>query len=171
MLRALAMISVFLGCAYWGIRASSLLRLRRDTLSAMKSSINQLSLRMDYTAQPLALLANQTKTPETEVFWTLFAQRLEAGDDVPTAWSKAMEHSRENDAGFATLKENELRVFEEYAQGLGSSNSTLQIKNAAWLQQRLDSIMNEAHEAYSRKGRLFRSLGILTGVAAALLLW
>lgn len=171
MLRALAMISVFLGCTYWGIRASSLLRLRRDTLSAFKSSVNHLCSRMSYSAQPLALLAEQAKTKETEVFWSLFSKRLAIEDDVSTAWKSAMEYARENDAGFASLKIQELRIFEDYAKGLGSSDSTMQTKNGAWLQQRLDSVMSEANDAYNRKGRMFRSIGILTGVAAALLLW
>lgn len=171
MLRAFAMLIVFFGCSYLGVRASSALRLRRDMLRSMQSGIGRLSMWMDYTAQPLAVLARRTKTADTEVFWEMFAKQLKENADVVTAWQQAMAHARAREPGFAALKESDLCVLEEYAQGLGGSDRKTQAKNTALLQQRLETIVQEAQDAYGSKGRMYRSVGILSGLAAAILLW
>ncbi len=171
MLRAFAMLIVFFGCAFLGSRASSGLRLRRDTLRAMIGCINRLSIWMEYAQEPLSTLARRAKSEETAIFWDTFSKKLKNAGDVELAWQQAMEYAREQDAGFAALENAELNALYEYAQGLGKSDGKSQAKNAALLQQWLEELCTQAQAAYGSKGRMYRSVGILTGLAAAILLW
>ena len=91
--------------------------------------------------------------------------------DVPLAWQQAMELARSEDAGFASLEKGELDALYEYALELGRSDGKNQAKNAALLQKRLEELCEQAQAAYGSKGRMYRSVGILTGLAAAILLW
>lgn len=171
MLHAIAMLSVFAGCAFIGIRASSALRLRKDTLRAMMDALHRLSMWMEYTAQPLRTLARKAKTEETAAFFDAFAKYLKIDEDVPAAWKRAMEDARAKDVGFASLQEEELSILEEYALTLGGSDRETQAKNAALAQQRLGAVLKEAESTYISKGRMYRSVGILSGIAIAILLW
>ena len=171
MLHAIAMLSVFAGCALIGVRASSALRLRKDTLRAMADALHRLSMWMEYTAQPLRALARKAKTEETAAFFDAFAEYLKTDEDVPSAWKRAMEDARAENEGFASLHEDELAILEEYAQTLGGSDRDTQAKNAALAQQRLGAVLKEAEGLYLSKGRMYRSVGILSGIAVAILLW
>ncbi len=165
------MLIVFFGCAYLGARASSGMRLRRDTLRAMIGCISRLSIWMEYAQEPLATLSRRAKTEETAIFWDAFAKELKSMADVPLAWQQAMELARSEDAGFASLEKGELDALYEYAQELGRSDGKNQAKNSAFLQKRLEELCEQAQAAYGSKGRMYRSVGILTGLAAAILLW
>lgn len=171
MLRTFAMLIVFFGCAFLGSRASSGLRLRRDTLRAMIGCINRLSIWMEYAQEPLYKLARRAKSDETAIFWEAFSKKLKSAGDVELAWQQAMDHARGQDTGFAALEEEELNALYEYAQGLGKSDGKSQAKNTSLLQQRLEELCTQAQNVYGSKGRMYRSLGILTGLAAAILLW
>lgn len=171
MLRILAMLTVFLGCAFAGARASGTLKLRRDTLRALFDGLTRLSLWMEFTSEPLAALAERAATEDTEPFFGRFAQSLCTESDVPSAWALAMEGARKEHAGFAALGEEELTALSEYARCLGSSDIGAQAKNAALLRERLTCALEKAQAAYAAKGRMFRTLGVLTGIAAAILLW
>ena len=171
MLHAIAMLSVFAGCAFIGVRASSTLRLRKDTLRLMTDALHRLSLWMDYTAQPLRALARKAKTEETAAFFDAFAGYLKTDDNVPSAWKRAMDDAREQDAGFASLQAEEIAILEEYAETLGGSDRDTQARNAALVQHRLGAVLKEAESIYTSKGRMYRSVGILSGIAVAILLW
>ena len=171
MLHIIAMLSVFAGCAFAGIRASSNLRLRKDTMRALLDALTRLSMWMEYTAQPLKSLAKKAKTEETAVFFDAFIKALRTEADVLSAWKTAMEQARREDAGFCALHEEELAILEEYAQSLGGSDRETQGKNAALAQQRLGAVLKEAENIYKSKGRIYRSIGVLSGIAVAILLW
>lgn len=170
MLRMLAVIAVFGGCALLGMRAAASLKHRQETLSAMLYGFHQLAMWMDYTAEPLTKLIRRCRRPASGVFWDAFTKALEDANHVPDAWNMAMEQARNEDRGFASLEEPELQAMAEFAEGLGNSDRTTQARNAALLQQRLAEILKEAQAIYGRKGRMYRSMGILSGIAAAILL-
>ena len=171
MLRILAMLTVFLGCAFAGARASAALRLRRDTLRALFDGLTRLAMWMEFTAEPLAVLAKRAATQETEAFFGRFAGLLATEDDVLSAWTLAMEGARKEHAGFAALREEELQALDEYARCLGGGDRETQRKNTELLKQRLTAALEGAEAAYTRKGRMYRSVGLLSGIAAAILLW
>lgn len=170
MLRAVAMVAVFSGCVWLGVRASSSLKARRDILKALMASFNQLALRMEYTMEPLASLALHCKNEETELLFDAFAASLARQASTHAAWVEAMEEARWSDAKFASLEGPELQVMEEYARSLGEGGQEAHIKNAVLLQKQLASIAENAEKNYTGKGRMYRSMGILSGVAVAILL-
>lgn|GEM_PF-514590 len=171
MLRALAMLSIFLGCTFLGTRASNALRFRRDTLRALLDGLTRLSMWMEFTLEPLAVLAKRAASEETAVFFNEFAELLSTESSVPSAWAQAMENARRKNAGFAALGEEELLALAEYARCLGGSDKETQVKNTALLRQRLTAALGEAEAAYTSKGRMYRSVGMLCGIAVAILLW
>ncbi|MDL2258532.1 stage III sporulation protein AB [Eubacteriales bacterium OttesenSCG-928-K08] len=171
MFRLLAILGIVAGSVYMGIHASLKLKHRREIILALENDIMQLSIGMDFLAKPLAELTLRFCSPATEIFWAAFRDELKLEGDVPKAWQNAMNTAKKQDAGFAALKKEELKILEEYAQSLGASDRTAQLKNATMAQKRLDAVGGEAKEEYDRKGRLYLSMGVLCGIAIAILLW
>lgn len=170
MLRTLALLGIVGCCAWVGFRAEGRLKRRYDTVRAMLANISALTMCMQYTARPLSELVQECKTDKTAVFWERFAEELNR-NTVAVAWPLAMRHARERDGGFMSLQQEELAMFEEYARGLGGSDRYTQSKNAAMLEKRLDHVVSASLDTYSRKGRIYRSMGVLGGIAVAILLW
>ncbi|MDR1619238.1 MAG: stage III sporulation protein AB [Clostridiales bacterium] len=170
MLRALVVVAVFLGAVTTGALASNRLRLRQNTLKAMLASVNHISMRMEYTLEPLAALAHACKNDTTAVFFDAFAEKLKTEPNAHAAWADAMCYAKSVDPGFASLHREESKAFEEYALVLGRSGYRQQHKNASLLQEQLALIVSKAQEENLKKGRLYKSLGVLGGIAVAILL-
>lgn len=171
MLRAFVVICAFSGCALLGAKAAEGLRLRQLTLHALLHSFQLLSMRMEYAREPLASLIAYSTTADTAVFWERLRHYLKQGEKgVPAAWERAMAHARRTDPGFAALQAEELQAMEEYAAKLGACDYAAQARNAALLQKRLQAILLQAEQAYAGKGRMYKSMGMLSGIALAIVL-
>ncbi len=170
MLRTLGLLGVFGGSAWIGVRAAWTLKLRYSTIAALSGCIQQLTLRMEYTLEPLCELCMKCKNEATALFFDMFVENLGRQINVKLAWQQAMAAAQKQDAGFAALKAEEVRVLEEYAEGLGASAYSVQAKRAELLRQRLRAIEEQAKSECLKKGRLYQSMGMLCGIALALLL-
>lgn len=171
MFKVLILMAAFGGCTLLGFRSANNLRLRHETVQALMVSSRQLAMLMDYTAQPLDVLAQKLARGTTVRFWSLFAKALHNSDNVLNAWRTAMEQARSSDVGFAHLEQEELQILEDFAASLGTTDRKTQRSNVKLLQKRLDDVLEQTQEIYQRKGRMYRSMGVLCGLAAAILLW
>lgn len=170
MLRLMAVIAVFGGCTWAGIRACTRLKERAGLLAALRADIRRLTLLMGYSAEPLSRLSERIAEGRTAAFWHAFGEELTGSADVPTAWEKAMVAAAKADSPFLTLlTEPERSILLDYAAGLGGSGQHTQRENARLLEERLSAVAEEAMAEYARKGRMYRTMGLLTGAAAALL--
>lgn len=157
-------------CAVLGVHASNSLHLRWDTLRALLQSFHQIALRMEYAMEPFGMLASRCGNARTTIFFNALTEALEVQTDMATAWAHAMEHAQSCDAGFAALQQEELAALYEYAAKMEEGGYQAQIKNVLLLEKQLEDIAVCAAEIYKKKGRMYRSMGILGGIAVAILL-
>lgn len=170
MYRIFTAVAVFILSVIIGIRHSNTLKLRVDTLRSMMDSINRLSMRMDYTMAPILELIEYSKNENTAAFFDMFIEKVRELNDIGLAWKEAMEFAQSSNSGFSALKDEELDAFNEYAVNLGNNDYENQLKNINILKLKLDEILTEASDIYKKKGQLSRRMGILCGIAFALLL-
>lgn len=163
-------LAAFILSVIIGIRYSNTFKQRVETLRSMMDSLNRLSMRMDYTMAPILELVEYSKNENTEIFFDKFTEKVKTLNEIGLAWKEAMEYAQSSDSGFSSLKDEELNAFNEYAVNLGNNDYENQIKNINILKLKLNSILDEANDIYKKKGQLSRKMGILCGIAFALLL-
>ena len=95
-------------------------------------------------------------------------KRLAVGEDFPSAWAESLhEHAgRKNTA----MGEPENEFLRSLGQTLGTGDAESQLSLLSLQDALLRQTLAEAEEKQQRMGRLYRSMGILTGIWAILLL-
>ncbi len=168
MLRVIGILFLFAACALTGINASQKLYDRQAALDALSSYTKRLSMLMEYAPKPLSELCARLDTGPVAELWLGFARHLSDAPNTLYAWQKAME---EANGPVRALTAEDRAILEDYVRGLGSGNRETQRANAQLLEERLKAARIEAREVYSKKGRVYRSMGILCGVGLAILVW
>ena len=88
-------------------------------------------------------------------------ERFTAGEDFHSCWLKALADE--------PLTEDERKILEELGSVLGTSDTEGQIAALAALEQRAGQLMQKYSDIYSKKGRLYRSVGVLAGAMVGIL--
>lgn len=171
MAKALAMICVFSFCTLTGLMYSSRLRLRYECLQSLISSLRQLRARMEYSALPLFELVKRIGDARSAALWDPFSFWLEKGDSVKQAWEKALEEASQNEKMFAMLKEKELAALSDFISSLGKHDLSTQQKGIGVIELQLQECLDEAKSELSKKGKLYSSIGMLSGLCGAILIW
>lgn len=68
------------------------------------------------------------------------------------------------------LKAEERNILSELGRNIGKSNTEGETAVLALAQTRLESVLESASEEKKRKGRLYRTLGIMLGAAVGIML-
>lgn len=145
----------FCVCALWGMEKSKRLSERYNTLAELQQIAGglkeQLTVRRLSVKQGLAALPEGRGRSFCEAL-------LESG--VPSSQSRY----------WGLLKKEELKALREYLLNAGSWSLSELVYKSETLEGELDKRKQEALAESKGKGKLFRSLGIAAGAAAALLL-
>ena len=169
MLRYMGIIILFCGCSFIGIRASNKLHNRQQALDLFRRDIRRLLLLMEYTVQPLDLLCNRLSGGDLGCFWHRFATLLNEAENVPAAWKQALALSCRENSLLAALEQEELSILEDFSCELGGGNQRVQQSNGKLLEQRLDTVLQQAQNAYTQKAKIYRAMGVLCGIAVSIL--
>ncbi len=86
---------------------------------------------------------------------------FESGENFRICWENAV-----RSAGFADDEED---VLLKLGNIIGRSDSESQVDSIRWLERTLSETEKKRSEAYLRKGRLYRSVGLLFGVMVGIL--
>ncbi len=170
MLKAAAALIVFGGCAAMGAWKARKLGQRLDVLSALLASVLRLATLLEYQNLTLAVAVREIGQATDRAFWEMFSQRLQTSHHTGAAWRWAMEKARADCAGFAALQREETEALEEFSRTLGSIDLESQKKSIARLQARLEEILHTVREKNEKQGKLYRQIGVLSGLALGLLL-
>ncbi len=169
-MKTLAALIVFGCCTAMGLQKARKLRHRQDVLGALLASVLRLGVLLEYQNLTLTAAMRGIGQAADGAFWEMFSQRLQACRDTETAWQWAMAKAQRDCAGFAALQREELRELEEFARTLGSIDMESQKKSIARLQARLEEILRAVREKNDKQGKLYRQIGVLSGLALGLLL-
>lgn len=154
---------VFCACATAGLLKAGSLQKRVHELEAFLSVLALIANEIRYYAAPTAeILEKLDSSPEFHGL-RLFGDcltRLRETRDISTAWTAALKAA----APGLALDEGDLEALAWFGAVLGSTDAQGQLANCerytALLAQRLES----ARQDQARRGRMYTSLGMLTGV-------
>lgn len=90
-------------------------------------------------------------------------QYYESGDSFPRAWQKGVEAD-------SSLKNDEKIILLSAGRSLGTSDCDGQLSMIEVFRQNINHLSDSAREESLKKGRLYRSLGVLAGVFISVML-
>lgn len=161
-MRIIAGLIVLLLCTAWGFGSSAVLRRRCVLLGELRLLLEHYSIGISCAAETLEELAAGGRGE--------FAQHLRKcaaeETDMRKAWARAVKEL----SGRAYCGEEELAILSELGEKLGTCSAEGQLSLLRLYSVRLDRLYGQATENADKKGRLYRSGGILAGAAAAVLL-
>ncbi|MGN0651102.1 MAG: stage III sporulation protein AB [Oscillospiraceae bacterium] len=153
--------ALFAACTIIGLCQSRMLKLRAENLGELEQLCAEISLEMRCTAPPLERLAGSLHGE----FAGLLNSELSVGSDIRRAWEDSCEKLGRR--GYCRLDEQQL--LRELGAALGTTSAEGQLKLLELYRGRFAELRAAALEEYSKKGRLFRSVGALAGAGAAVL--
>ncbi len=156
------------GCTALGYRKTERLRKRKKTLLSMQADIRRLSERMALYPEPFSKMLSRID-PVTDEFWLIFQSALCADEAVGILFEKAMHEASEQKNGFELLSDEETAILRDFGSMLHVPELASQQENALLAVSRLGAAAEALETQIKQKGRLFESLGLLSGLALALL--
>ncbi len=140
-------------------------------LRKLRSSLKLLETEINYSLNPLpqALIKVGTRVSQpVNVLYQYSAQLMEKdmGAPIDEIWEKALIKLAE----VSSLKKTELDILLDFGQGLGVSDKEEQLKNLQLAQEQLRIVEANADALRQKNERMYKTLGVLAGLALALIL-
>ena len=153
---------VFLLCVVWGASKSSELKKHALLLSELIQMTTEFSIAIRCTAPTLDELSQQC----SGVFGELLRGELSSSADIRSAWEKATERL----AACSFCADEEAAILRELSQELGTCAADGQLSLLEMHREKLSQLYSQAEQDRKTRGKLFRSVGTLTGLGAAILI-
>lgn len=166
MLKFIGLLMIIISGAGLGARASVSLKKNAEICVSVRTFLSELGILMKYSGDTLFSLFTELyerQSVQQLVFLNVLLSELTSGTDFPSAWRKAIYSDKKLSAELS-------EILLSFGESLGTSGVEGQIMSIERTQAELSAIYENALEQHRRKGRLYRSIGLLGGIAAALLL-
>ncbi len=169
MLKIVGMVLVLISSAMIGYMKALKYTLRRQTLRSFLSSLNLLITEITYSQITLSeAFAKLSETSESGVgrFFLLVSQILNSNEGYTAgeAWEIALDKV-EN----INLSQDDIKILKSFGKGLGNSDIYNQEKNFKLASELLKKQLTDAEESSRKNERLYKSLGILIGIAVVII--
>ena len=164
MLNVVLLLLLIVACAGLGFLAASRLKQREQAIHGLIDGFKTLAMHMEYADLPLREAFVKTAQTANGCIREMFnevARNMHNNGLLP-AFDNAADGLMVNEADQAVLK--------NFARNLGNTDRASQRKNFELLQNSLAAQHTDAINEYAKKGRIYRSLGILAGLALAIIL-
>lgn len=171
-MKLLGALFILLACSGLGMLAGERIAARPKQLQKLRSDLTWLEMDINYAATPLpealSKLAHFSDEP-VRLLWQGMWEALVSGEGLTAeeAWRRSLEHFRLQ----AALHESDLAVLRDFGAGLGTTNRQEQLKKFKLLQEQLAALQSQAEEARHKMERVYRTMGVLTGIALIILLF
>ena len=154
MLKLILCLTVIGASLSIGVFLSSRLNARVKIISELIVLIEEASVKMTYTADPLAVLFNDN-----------FAGYSFRSDQPFSQQFKEMTRQYKD-----SLQPEDLQILDDFSDGLGTSDTVSQLRHMRLYLTMLNQQLSEAREVSAQKGKLYLILPLSAGIAAAILL-
>ena len=168
--KILANACLFCGAAAWGWSITYILQRRPKELRELRTALQILETEITYAATPLPeafQLIKESSSGQTAAFFERAAVEFERHQIAGLAWQRAVDVLYQQTA----WNREDRAIIVALAPTLGLSDKQDQLKHLRLCQERLSRAEESAAERVGEKVRLYRSLGILTGLLLVLLAW
>jgi stage III sporulation protein AB len=161
--KIMGMIAIFLVCSAVGLLKSSELSKRVRQLEALKGAINLISTEIRYFASPVDVIMNKLNALEEYKELRIFGlceNNLATMRDFAKAWAASIEQAKPQLA----LNKGDYEALLWFGTMLGATDIEGQTSNCERYSEMLSQRLIRAREDKAKRGKMYSSLGILTGV-------
>lgn len=154
-----------------GFDMSRKLQMRSIQIRDLIHSLRLIEAEMAYSQMPLEMIfsavSQKTREPVATFYATLATQLSGIVGDFPRLWDKELEALKVS----AALQDSELTMMRQFGQSLGQHSFTQQQKQITLTMHHLERELEEANERRKKYEKMWRTLGVLTGLLIVLLLF
>lgn len=160
-------LSLIFGCSTGiGILMANKYKKRVEELSNMKKALNIFETKMKYTYQPIPDIFEEIfKSFENNVGY-IFKNAYEnmQNKSASESWSIALDSVNNN------MQKNDIQVLKGLSKLLGKTDIQGQISEIELTDNFLNIQIEEAKKALDKNEKLYRNLGVITGLALVIIL-
>lgn len=160
-MRILLAFTAFILCCALGMRKSLLLKRRTELLDELSRLMGEFEIEIRYAAPTLDRLCERAEGSFAEI-----VRDIRAETDIKTAWEQAC--GRLSALPYCKTEETELLL--SLGRSLGTCDVNGQLSLIELHSEKLNALRKAAAEESLKKGKLFRSVGTLCGIGAAVLI-
>ena len=149
-------------CAYFGIRLSTSLKKRAESLGDIRASLELLESEINFSVNKLKKAFIRI---DRNGLFTLAAENLD-GNGAKKAWTDALDTMQSK----LCLSGADVDVLKMFGQNIGKTDTDDQLKNIRYIKTLIAEQEKQARAEYGRFGRLYRSGGVLAGLLVVIVL-
>lgn len=158
MLRFFAALIALICCAAEGYRRGARLKIRMNFLGEIERMLSDFAIEIRCSA----LTVDELMRRGNGRFAELFARCREDSGNARSAWEAA--------CGLLPQKDEETALLRELGRSLGTSDRAGQLRLLEMYSERISRLRTAAESDCSRKAQAVQRVGILCGIAAAVLI-
>ena len=165
MIKLIGAFLIIAAASYMGFAKSDKLKKRMNNLLEFKTALNLLENEIMFAKNPIdkAFCNIADISALGDVFRNMSDSMRENG--IKTAWKQSIELFADK----LYLKKEDVAVIEILANELGMSDAESQIKNVEYVRKLIHKQYEYAEYEYNNSAKMYRSLGVLGGLFAAIL--
>ncbi len=160
------LILIITASSYIGILFSKKYANREKEIKQMKTGLNMFATKIKYTYEPIPSLfmeiANKIGGNIGSIF-SLASTRMKE-ESAGEAWEKALDEVNHN------LSNEDITILKNLSKLLGQTDVEGQISQIEVVNQFLNSQLENANEERRKNEKMYRTLGIVTGLTIAIIL-
>ena len=165
-IKYITLMGVFLSTTSLGITIANKYKYRVNDLSIIRNILNILKTKINYTYESLPKIFEEIEQEFSCEVGKIFKiakekmQEMSAGE----AWHYALENAHTN------MNEEDIRILKNLEKMLGKTNVEGQITEIELMEKFIDKQIEKAEEEQKKNEKLYRSLGIICGMAIVIIL-
>ena len=156
-------------CAYIGHHKSARIDKRRKLLEILHADINEVNDLMEYRRDSVAKIVERMSARDKTGLWKTLSERLNENDTLANLWAEALEELSKR-GSLSPLSVEELDMLREFGMFWGMSDAQTQRANILHTLKRIEACIAALNDEYARTGKMYKSLGILGGLAMAIMI-
>ena len=169
--RAIACISLLLGCGGLGMVFSNRFKDRVRQLELLQNAITELEFDIDFLNITLECsfekLAKNFERPLKDVFlYVAYRLKESPTSDMQKVWRRAI--SKYNQ--YLALTKSDIEILMDFSKSLGSGSREKEKSNLKLASMRISVALDEARSDAQKNIKMYRGLGFLTGIFAVIIL-
>ncbi|RBP46666.1 stage III sporulation protein SpoIIIAB [Garciella nitratireducens] len=154
-----------------GLLMANKYKARVRQLKEIRNSFQMIEIEIFYTATPIIevmeKLSKQSPQPLKEIFNNILNNlKKRKGESLGDIWKKSFEKERK----YTAFTQEDLEVIYFFGSILGTSDRESQLKNAKLVQSQLLKLQEYAEREWIKNERLYKNLGILSGLTVIIIL-
>lgn len=169
MLKILGCLIIVAVCGLVGFAKAGRYKARAEQLASCRSFFLRLASLVKGTGEPTRSLFKHLAEAEslnTLLFLKLAGKRLETESDFPTVWRESIDAVKPT----LSLNNEDYQPLYGLCEIMGNADAEGIVANATLSAQLYEQAEGMARKEYEMNGKMFRSLGLLCGVAVAVLI-